>query len=87
MSPRVPGGFLRTSGPPGRATTALALTAPRWPPNEGFSGPYGHVAYVERVDAGGVYVSEMNVNGDRSATYRYLDATRLASAEFIHRKG
>jgi hypothetical protein len=55
----------------------------RW---EGGSHELGHVAYVERVDAGGVYISEMNWNDVRTTSYRYLMGVSLTAARYIHRK-
>lgn len=56
-----------------------------WPRNTDGAGPIGHVAYVEKVLAGGAFaVSEDNWAGHRSPTHRVVSANR--SLRFIYRR-
>ncbi len=56
-----------------------------WPRNTDGAGPIGHVAYVEKVLAGGAFaVSEENWAGRRSPTHRVVSANR--SLRFIYRR-
>jgi hypothetical protein len=56
-----------------------------WPRNTDSAGPIGHVAYVERVLAGGSFaVSEENWNGHRYPTRRVVSAN--PSLRFIYRR-
>lgn len=50
------------------------------------SGPYGHVAYVERVNGdGSILISEMNyTNGPYNTNTRTIPASQVSSYAFIH---
>ncbi|SCU36807.1 Secretory antigen precursor SsaA [Staphylococcus aureus] len=49
-------------------------------------GPYGHVAYVERVNGdGSILISEMNYTyGPYNMNYRTIPASEVSSYAFIH---
>ncbi|MEJ7482916.1 CHAP domain-containing protein, partial [Staphylococcus warneri] len=49
-------------------------------------GPYGHVAYVERINGdGSILISEMNyANGPYNMNYRTIPASEVSSYAFIH---
>ncbi len=49
-------------------------------------GPYGHVAYVERVNAdGSILISEMNyTNGPYNTDYRTIPASEISLYAYIH---
>ena len=49
-------------------------------------GPYGHVAYVERINGdGSILISEMNyTNGPYNMNYRTIPASEVSSYAFIH---
>ena len=48
-------------------------------------GPYGHVAYVERVNGdGSILISEMNYIWSIHMNYRTIPASEVSSYAFIH---
>ena len=55
--------------------------------NKGLAGAdptYGHVAFVEAVNAdGSLYISEMNVRGLNVISYRTISASVAAQATYI----
>jgi hypothetical protein len=73
------GGFAVGARP---AVGAVAV----WPRNTDGAGPVGHVAYVEKVLAGGAFAfSEQNWNGHRNVTRRVVASDR--SLRFIYGRG
>jgi len=66
-------------------TTAAVGALAVWPPNADGAGAAGHVAYVERVFAGGSFsVSEMNFNNSPNVHHRVV--ARSSALRFIYRQ-